>query len=117
MRVLVVEDHRAMREIVIGHLRDRGFAVDGVECADEALAAAPAIDCDALILDLGLPDADGMETRRQLRSRDSGLPTLVLPACASLIPCGGQLHGNQDRPTRGLGLEPGQLGAAGPSSE
>jgi CheY-like chemotaxis protein len=107
-----------MREIVIGHLRDRGFAVDGVERADQALAAAAAIDCDAVILDLGLPDADGMEVLRQLRSRDSGLPTLVLPACASLIPCGGRLHGNQDRPIRGpLALEPGQLGAAGPSSE
>lgn len=42
----------------------------------------------------------------------------VLPACASPIPCGGQVHGNQDRPIRAPPtLEPGQLGAAGPSSE
>ena len=61
MRILVVEDHQAMREIVTGHLRDRGFAADGVKRADEALAAAATIDYDAVILDLGLPDADGME--------------------------------------------------------
>ena len=87
MRVLVVENHRAMREIVTGHLRDRGFAVDGVRRAD---------DYDAVILDLGLPDADGMEVLRQLRSRDSGLRTLILPARDSIEDRVGGLNGGAD---------------------
>jgi two-component system response regulator QseB len=96
MRVLVVEDHRDMREIVTDHLRDRGFAVDGVQRADEALAAAAAIDYDAVVLDLGLPDADGMEVLRQLRSRDSGLPTLILTARDRIEDRVGGLNGGAD---------------------
>jgi DNA-binding response OmpR family regulator len=96
MRVLVIEDHRAMREIVTGHLRDRGFAVDGVQRADEALAAAAAVDYDAVILDLSLPDADGMEVLRELRSRDSGLPTLILTARDRMEDRIGGLNGGAD---------------------
>ena len=96
MRVLVIEDHRAMREIVTGHLRDRGFAVDGVQRADEALAAAAAVDYNAVILDLGLPDADGMEVLRELRSRDRGLPTLILTARDRIEDRIGGLNGGAD---------------------
>lgn len=96
MRVLVVEDHRAMREIVTGHLRDRGFAVDGVQRADEAMAAVAAIDYDAVILDLGLPDADGTEVLRQIRSQHSGLPTLILTARGRIEDRVGGLNGGAD---------------------
>lgn len=81
MRVLVVEDHRAMRDIVVGHLRGCGFAVDGAQNGDEALAATSAFRYDAVILDLGLPDVDGMEVLRRLRCRrDASLPALILTA-------------------------------------
>ncbi|HVA15737.1 MAG TPA: response regulator transcription factor [Stellaceae bacterium] len=81
MRVLVVEDHRAMRDMISGHLRDRGFAVDAVQCGDEALAATAAVGYDAVILDLGLPDMDGMEVLRRLRNaRGADLPALILTA-------------------------------------
>jgi two-component system response regulator QseB len=96
MRVLVVEDHRAIREIVTTHLRDCGFAVDGAQRADEAIAAAAAIEYDAVILDLGLPDADGMEVLRQLRSRDSRLPTLILTARDRIEDRVGGLNGGAD---------------------
>jgi two-component system response regulator QseB len=81
MRVLVVEDHRAMRDIITGHLRDRGFAVDAVRSGDEALAATASIGYDAVILDLGLPDMDGMEVLRRLRGgRGAVPPALILTA-------------------------------------
>jgi|SRR5579863_1695543 len=81
MRVLVVEDHRAMREMIAGHLQNCGFAVDAVQCGDEALAATAAIDYDAVILDLGLPNMDGMEVLRRLREgRHAGPPALILTA-------------------------------------
>lgn len=81
MRVLLVEDHRAMREIIAGHLRGRGFAVDAVQRGEDALAATAAAGYDAVILDLGLPDMDGIEVLRRLRAgRLADLPALILTA-------------------------------------
>jgi two-component system, OmpR family, response regulator QseB len=81
MRVLFVEDHAAMREIVSAHLRDRGFAVDAVNRGEDALAALSAIPYDAIILDLGLPDMDGMDVLRRLRGNGSARPpALILSA-------------------------------------
>ncbi len=85
MRILLVEDHHAMRELIAGHLRGRGLAVDAVERGDEALAAMAVAGYDAVILDLGLPDMDGMEVLRRLRgSRQPGLPALILTARDSI---------------------------------
>jgi len=85
VRVLLVEDHHAMRELIAGHLRGRGLAVDAVERGDEALAAMAVAGYDAVILDLGLPDMDGMEVLRRLRgSRQPGLPALILTARDSI---------------------------------
>jgi two-component system response regulator QseB len=81
MRVLLVEDHGAMREMIAAHLRGRGFAVDPVACGEEALAATATAVHDAVILDLGLPDMDGMEVLRRLRGgRRPDLPALILTA-------------------------------------
>jgi two-component system, OmpR family, response regulator QseB len=60
MRVLLVEDHAALREMIAGHLARRGFAIDTVPSAAEARAALAVISYDGLILDLSLPDVDGM---------------------------------------------------------
>ncbi len=74
-----------MRELIAGHLRGRGLAVDAVERGDEALAAMAVASYDAVILDLGLPDMDGMEVLRRLRgSRYPGLPALILTARDSI---------------------------------
>lgn len=81
MRVLLVEDNRAMRETIAEHLRVCGFAVDPVGRADEALAAAAVAAYDAVILDLGLPDMDGVDVLRELRnSRGTHMPALILTA-------------------------------------
>ncbi len=80
MRVLLVEDHRTMREIIAGHLKTRGFAVDAVQRGDEALAAMAVAEYDAVILDLGLPDMDGMEVLRRLRHGGADPPALILTA-------------------------------------
>ena len=80
MRVLLVEDHEAMRELIADHLRERGFAVDSVGRARDALAAAAITHLDALILDLGLPDLDGMEVLTSLRISQPELPAILLTA-------------------------------------
>ena len=70
-----------MRDLIAGHLKGRGFAVDAVARGDEALAATSAAGYDAVILDLGLPDMDGMEVLRRLRGgRHPDLPALILTA-------------------------------------
>jgi DNA-binding response OmpR family regulator len=79
--VLLVEDNRAIRDLIASHLRTRGLVIDAVERGDEALAATATSAYDAVILDLGLPDMDGMEVLRQLRvGRSPGLPALILTA-------------------------------------
>jgi len=81
MRVLLVEDHGAMREMIAAHLRERGFAVDPVACGEDALAATATAAYDAVILDLGLPDMDGMAVLRRLRGgRHPDVPALILTA-------------------------------------
>jgi DNA-binding response OmpR family regulator len=80
MRVLLVEDHRAMREMIADHLKERGFAVDAVGRGDHALAAAAVAHMDAVILDLGLPDIDGMEVLTALRASHPELPAVILTA-------------------------------------
>ncbi|MBW4025695.1 MAG: response regulator transcription factor [Proteobacteria bacterium] len=82
MRVLLVEDHRAMRDLIADHFRSRGFVVDAVGRGDEALAATAVAGYDAVILDLGLPDMDGIEMLRRLRRGGEGTdpPALILTA-------------------------------------
>jgi len=81
MRVLLVEDNRAMRDAIADHLRTCGFAVDPVQRGEDALSAAAVATYDAVILDLGLPDMDGVDVLRQLRrSRGADTPALILTA-------------------------------------
>jgi two-component system, OmpR family, response regulator QseB len=79
MKVLLVEDHDAMREMISDHLVERGFTVDAVGRAEDAYAALAVTSYDALVLDLGLPDTDGMQLLREARAR-SALPTLIVTA-------------------------------------
>ena len=80
MRILLVEDHRAIREMIADHLRERGFAVDAVGSGEQALAAVRVAAMDAVVLDLGLPDTDGMQLLGALRARHPDLPAIILTA-------------------------------------
>jgi two-component system, OmpR family, response regulator QseB len=81
MKILLVEDHPAMREMISDHLAERGFVVDAVGCAEDAYSALRVASYDALVLDLGLPDADGMELLREARAYTGRhLPTLIVTA-------------------------------------
>lgn len=81
MRILVVEDNAAMRDLIAEHLTARGFAVDAVERADEAEAAIRTARHDVVVLDLGLPDADGQDVLRDVRTWSRGrLPVIIVTA-------------------------------------
>jgi len=70
-----------MREMISDHLVERGFTVDAVGRAEDACAALAVASYDALVLDLGLPDADGMQLLKEARACTvRHLPTLIVTA-------------------------------------
>jgi two-component system, OmpR family, response regulator QseB len=81
MKILLVEDHGPMRTMISDHLTEQGFAVEAAGRANDALAAVEGIEYDVIILDLGLPDIDGMEFLRRLRSdMRAETPVVILTA-------------------------------------
>ncbi len=67
-RALVVEDERALADLVAGYLRREGFDVEVTGDGEEALGLARRLDPDVVVLDLGLPGIDGVEVCRRLRT-------------------------------------------------
>jgi two-component system, OmpR family, response regulator len=80
MRLLVVEDNPALGRSIAEAFRAKGYAVDAVEGGDDADTALRTQAYDLVILDLGLPDLDGLEVLRRLRGRRARVPVLVLTA-------------------------------------
>ncbi len=80
MRLLVVEDEVRIAEILRSALARHGFTVDAVRLCAEARAALAANPYDAAILDLGLPDGDGLKTLKDIRAQGNAVPVLVLTA-------------------------------------
>jgi DNA-binding response OmpR family regulator len=80
MRLLVLEDDRALAAALRDGLAAQGFAVDVAPCAADGRAAMRLAAYDAMLLDLGLPDEDGLHFLRELRTRGDATPVLVLTA-------------------------------------
>jgi DNA-binding response OmpR family regulator len=80
MRVLLVEDHDRLAQTIVKGLDDFGFRVDAFLTAEDGIGASKSAEYDALILDLGLPDRDGLEVITELRQRNIELPILILTA-------------------------------------
>ena len=84
MRILVAEDDPNLAEGLMRSLRQAGYAVDCARNGNEADAALQANEFDLLILDLGLPEKSGLQVLKQMRSRSSKVPVLILTARDSL---------------------------------
>ena len=80
MTVLLVEDTRRLAASIERGLGEEGFAVRAVSRGAEALDRLAARGVEALILDLGLPDIDGLEVLRRARASGHRVPVLVLTA-------------------------------------
>jgi len=80
MRLLVVEDEARIAELVRTGLVRAGFAVDTVATAADAFAALEVGSYDVAILDLGLPDGDGIEVLSTARRSGLVIPFLLLTA-------------------------------------
>jgi DNA-binding response OmpR family regulator len=84
MRLLLVEDNERLSTLMAAGLARAGFAVDAFSCLEEADAAVAAADYDLILLDLGLPDGDGMAWLKDFRRRSRGVPVLVATARGGL---------------------------------
>lgn len=80
MRILLVEDDAMIGKAVLDVLRSEHYAVDWVRDGSAADAALVAERYDLVLLDLGLPKADGLTVLRSLRSRRDTVPVLVATA-------------------------------------
>jgi two-component system response regulator TctD len=82
MRLLLIEDNEPLSDLVAKGLAGSGFDTDKAVTAAEASAALTTMRYAAIILDLGLPDADGMTLLRDLRARGDPTPVIILTARA-----------------------------------
>nr|WP_314435310.1 response regulator transcription factor [uncultured Brevundimonas sp.] len=80
MKILVVEDDKALQHSLDASLRSAGFEPRCTDNGAEALGLEQSEDFDAAILDIGLPDIDGFEILGALRRRGSTTPILMLTA-------------------------------------
>lgn len=80
MRVLLVEDDELIGQAIVSGLSKHGITAHHVCTASEAEAAQVEDTFQALVLDLGLPDRDGMELLATMRSFEPDLPVLILSA-------------------------------------
>src|SRR5712675_127222 len=96
MRLLVVEDNAQLSQLLGKGLRSAGYDADLLATAAEARAALLTTSYAALILDLSLPDGDGLGLLRELRHRKDPIPVLVLTARGGLDDRVGGLRSGAD---------------------
>lgn len=80
MRLLVIEDEDLLRARLVKALEDSDYIVDSASDGKTGLFHATEYDYDAAIIDLGLPELDGLSVIRQLRDQGKVFPILILTA-------------------------------------
>jgi DNA-binding response OmpR family regulator len=106
MRLALVEDNVELASLLSQGLKAEGYETDRMTTAADARAALTTTRYAALILDLGLPDGDGLSILREIRQRRDPLPVLVLTARGGLQDrVGGLRHGADDYLVKPFALE------------
>jgi two-component system response regulator PhoP len=80
MRLLIVEDERALREQLSQQLKAKGYSVDAAADGEEGLFQGREYDYDLAVIDIGLPKLSGIELIKQLRAEGLAYPILILTA-------------------------------------
>src|SRR5882757_10591263 len=84
MRLLIVEDNEELAGLLAKGLQTAGYQADILSTVEEARGVLSTTFYAALILDLGLPDGDGLELLREIRQHNNPIPVLVLTARGGL---------------------------------
>jgi DNA-binding response OmpR family regulator len=79
-RLLLVEDDTAIARPLVRALEREGFAVEHLEAGEPAIRRVDGKDIDLVVLDLTLPDVDGLDVCRQIRANHPALPIVMLTA-------------------------------------
>ncbi len=96
MRLLLIEDDRRIAEVIKNSFVAVGIGLDAVETGQEGLTALKSGGYDAIILDLNLPDSDGMSVLGRIREEGSPLPVLILTAREAIDSRVAALEGGAD---------------------
>ena len=96
MRLLIVEDNAELAQLLAKGLRAAGYDNDVLHTAGDASAALTTNRYAAVILDLGLPDGDGLSILREIRHRNDPIPVLVLTARGGIVDRVGGLRSGAD---------------------
>ena len=80
MQIVLVEDNPQLAGTIRDGLAEDGYTVDVIDTAAKAIARGMRRDLDLMILDLGLPDRDGLDVLKELRAARIQVPVLVLTA-------------------------------------
>ncbi len=83
-RLLVVEDQRVLLKSLLRGLTAEGYSVSGASTGAECYRLASTEPPDVMVLDLLLPDGNGIETLRRLRAEGFTKPVLILTACDAI---------------------------------
>ena len=84
MALLLIEDNERLASLLKQGLERTGFKVDIIDTATDAVEALAAIKFEVVILDLGLPDEDGLSVLKTMRQRGDMTPVIVMTARGSL---------------------------------
>ena len=84
MRILVIEDEKRIGEFVARGLESAGYTVEWSEDGASGLERMHATDYDLVILDLMLPDMDGLKVLEKIRNRTASPPVLILSALGAV---------------------------------
>jgi two-component system, OmpR family, response regulator len=84
MKILIVDDDITFLETIKQRLELRGIEVLAATSGKQALEILNRETADAVILDVSMPEMNGLETLREIRAKDSSLPVLMLTGHASL---------------------------------
>ena len=106
IRILAVDDESSLTELLSMAMRYEGWQVSTAASGIEAVKAAREVRPDAIVLDMMLPDFDGLEVMRRVRSEDPDVPVIFLTAKDAVADrIGGLTAGGDDYVTKPFSLE------------
>jgi two-component system OmpR family response regulator len=106
IRVLAVDDERSLTELLSMAMRYEGWEVSTAGSGSAAVKAAREVRPDAIVLDMMLPDFDGLEVMRRIRTEDPNVPVIFLTAKDAVEDrIGGLTAGGDDYVTKPFSLE------------
>jgi two-component system, OmpR family, response regulator len=106
IRILAVDDESSLTELLSMAMRYEGWQVSTAASGNEAVKAAREVRPDAIVLDMMLPDFDGLEVMRRVRSEDPDVPVIFLTAKDAIADrINGLTAGGDDYVTKPFSLE------------